>query len=75
MIGSELHRQEQLYDRSKYMGKIAVLRNLEETTSREFGKLLNRASSLMEKMRVDLRNVKLTWSIGHSMIRATYKNL
>ena len=43
------------------MGKKAVLRHLEDTANTKFGELAIRANNLMEKMRVDLRKVKLAW--------------
>ena len=61
LIGSESEKPEHPED-DLYMGKKAEVLDFEEDAKREFGGFLCRASELMEKTKVHLPNVKLTWS-------------
>ena len=60
VIGYELHEQEQPED-DMHMGKKAEILDSEENATREFAEFLRCASDLMEKKKVKLCKVKLTW--------------
>lgn len=58
-IESEVHKQG--LEDNKYRAKQAAMQDSEQNARRKFARFLLRASQLMEKEKVDLLSLKLTW--------------